>query len=152
MAKFTQVAAIDPETHPGFRRLFDKEGFKKLTEDGLDAMLEEVGMKMVVFADDPNKMKETLDIVIIAPEIAKAFGNRLAGCWMSDTSTGRALASRFGFRRLPAVALFKNEVCLGAAEGLMNWDDYIKTLAEIGSRQTAPKRTIAILAGSSKEN
>ncbi len=148
MSKFTKVAPIIPEENPLFQRLFGAEGFKILREegeDGVDAFLAAPGLKFAIFADDPNKQKETMDIVVIGPELAKVFPN-LAEKRMSDVTTGRALAARWGIRKLPAVALFRGGVYLGAAEGLMGWSEYIEALAEISRREAAPKRTIAIMA------
>ncbi len=146
MSRFTQVAPVDPETHPGFRRLWNEGGFRCLKEDTLEDFLGAPGLKLVVFADDPNKQKETLDIVVIGPEIAKTLAAGLEGKWFSDVVTGRALASRWGVKRLPAIALFRNRVYLGAAEGLKGWDDYLSELTQISKRTEGPRRQIAILA------
>lgn len=150
MSKMTQVGKFDPEQHPLFLRLYREAGFKRLTEEAIDEMLSEKGLKLVVFAEDPNRVRETLDIVVIAPEVAKTFSANLSSCWMGDVKKARAMAARFGVRKLPAIALFRNEVYLGAAEGLLPWDAYIETLVEVAKREQAPKRTIAIMAAPSK--
>ena len=64
---------------------------------------------------------------------------------MTDTAVGRALAARWGMRKLPAVALFRGEAFLGAVEGLSDWGAYEAGLAEIASRTAPQKRTIAVL-------
>lgn len=145
MSKFTQVAPIDVDTHPGFVRLFGKEGFQKMGEENVDALLAARGLQIVAFADDPMKQKETLDIVVIAPELRRALGDAVAGAWFTDVRTGRALAARWGIRKLPAVALFRSGTYLGAAEGLLGWDEYLRTLAEIGTRTEAPPRRISLI-------
>ena len=63
-----QMARIDPETHPIFKRLFGEAGFAKVDESTIDAFLEIHGLKMAIFADDPNERKTTLDIGVIAPD------------------------------------------------------------------------------------
>ncbi|MBP3439440.1 MAG: hydrogenase expression protein HyaE [Sutterella sp.] len=137
----------DQAGHPAFARLFGAEGFRLLKEEDLGLLTKAEGMQLAVFADDPNRMKETIDIAVIAPEIRRALGSAVAGAWFSETARGRAMAARYGIRRLPAVALFRSGVYLGAAEGLMNWDAYLKQLADIGMRRCAPKKTIAVLNG-----
>ena len=137
----------DQAGHPAFARLFGAEGFRLLKEEDLGLLTKAEGMQLAVFADDPNRMKETIDIAVIAPEIRRALGSAVAGAWFSETARGRAMAARYGIRRLPAVALFRAGVDLGAAEGLMNWDAYLKQLADIGMRRCAPKKTIAVLNG-----
>ena len=55
------------------------------------------------------------------------------------------MAARWGMRKLPAVALFRGSVYLGACQGLKDWDEYLRELAEIAARTEAPKRMISIL-------
>lgn len=95
-------------------------------------MLEAPGLKMVLFAEDPNLRRETLDIAVIGPELRKALGAAVASGWYTAVSEGRALGARYGIRKFPAVALFRGAEYLGAAEGLMGWDEYIQALVEIG--------------------
>lgn len=146
MGKWTRVAVIDPEKNPLFQRMFGEDGFSHLCEDDLDAFLAEPGLKMVLFAEDPNLQKETMDIVVIGPELKKAFGANLAGGWFAELKQGRALGARWGIKRLPAIALFRGKEFLGAAEGLMGWEEYCAKLQEISTRTQAPRRTISIIA------
>lgn len=151
MSRFTQVAAIDPKTHPGFARMREKEGFREFGEPDVEAMLSAQGLKFVVFADDPNKQKETLDIVVIAPEIKRSLPG-VESAWVTDTAVGRALAARWGIRRLPALALFRGADFLGAMEGLAEWSAYEAGLAEIARRTAPQKRTIAVLSAAPAED
>lgn len=145
MSKFTRIAEIDPETNPLFCRLRNEEGFETLNEAGLEGFLAQDGLKFVIFADDPNTRKETMDIVVIGPEIRRAFGDAVKSAWCTDVAEGRAVAARWGVRKLPALALFRGRVFLGAAEGLDSWDGYLAKLGEISRRTEAPKRFVAIL-------
>ena len=130
-------AVVDTAVHPLFARLREEAGFAEFSGATLETMLEAPGLKMVLFAEDPNLRRETLDIAVIGPELRKALGAAVA--------SGRALGARYGIRKFPAVALFRGAEYLGAAEGLMGWDEYIQALVEIGSREKGPSRTIAIL-------
>ena len=136
MAKYTRVSQIDPENHPLFNRLWTTEGFQRLTSESVEKFLDTPGLKIA------------LDILVIGAELKKAVEAALApenGAWMSDVKEGRALAARWGMRKLPAVALFRGSVYLGACQGLKDWDEYLRELAEIAARTEAPKRTISIL-------
>ena len=130
-------AVVDTAVHPLFARLREEAGFAEFSGATLETMLEAPGLKMVLFAEDPNLRRETLDIAVIGPELRKALG--------AAVSEGRALGARYGIRKFPAVALFRGAESLGAAEGLMGWDEYIQALVEIGAREKGPSRTIAIL-------
>ena len=74
----TEDAKIDPKTNPLFQRLFGKEGFLPLNEANLEEFLAVPGLKMAVFAEDPNAKRVTMDIVVIAPELKKAFAGALS--------------------------------------------------------------------------
>ena len=138
------IAHIDTETHPCFVRLRDQAGFEILNEDNLEACLDLEGLKMAVFADDPNARKETMDIVVIAPELKKAFGNTLSQGVLADFMVARAIAARWGLRSMPAVALFRNREFLGAVQGLQTWDDYCQKLVSIMQKPQSTPRVIAL--------
>ena len=147
-----QLARIDPETHPIFKRLFAEAGFHKIDESTIDAFLGVAGLKLAVFADDPNDRKTTLDIAVIAPEIKKAFGEVFSRCSCADFTQARSLAARWGLRSMPAVAIFRDSEFLGAVQGLKPWDEYISLLTEIAASQKAAPRTIAILSANSEKH
>lgn len=140
----TLEAKIDPKTNPLFQRLFGEAGFTLLNEANLDEFLAAPGLKMAVFAEDPNAKRVTMDIVVIAPELKKAFAGALSETRFADLAEARALAARWGLRRFPAVALFRENVFLGAVEALQPWETYCRQLGEIARRTEAPARTIAI--------
>lgn len=151
MSKFTRIAEIDPQTNPLFQRMRGEEGFRTLSEASLEGFLAEPGLKFVIFADYPNTRKETMDIVVIGPEIRRSMGSIVQSAWCTDVAEGRALAARWGVRKLPALALFRGNVYLGAAEGLDSWDGYLAKLAGIAARTEAPKRSVAILPRNAAE-
>ncbi len=151
MSKYTQVGAYEPDEHPLFKRLYNEEGFLKLTEENLAEMQARPGLKLVIFADDPNRVRETLDVVVIGPELKKVFKDYLDSCWMADVKKARAMSAQFGVKRLPAIGFFRGSDFLGAAEGLKNWDEYLQELGQIGSREKAPKRTITIMSAQAQD-
>ena len=147
-----KIVRIDPVTHPIFKRLFGEAGFTRVDEETIDEFLKTDGLKMVVFADDPNDRKTTLDIAVIAPEIKKAFGEVFSRCSCADFTQARSLAARWGLRSMPAVAIFRDSEFLGAVQGLKPWDEYISLLTEIAASQKAAPRTIAILSANSEKH
>lgn len=141
-----QITIVDVDKHPAFIRLWGQEGFVRVNEENVKAFAETPGLVLAVFCDSPTTFKESVDIAVIAPEIAKVFENYLAAKGFTDPQVGRAISQRYGLTRLPAVGFFRNGEFLGALQGLKNWDEYVSGLAEIGQRQSAPKRTISISA------
>lgn len=140
------IAHIDTQTHPCFVRLRDQAGFAILNETNLEDFLATEGLKMAVFADDPNNRKETMDIVVIAPELKKAFGDTLSKGVFADFMVARAIAARWGLRSMPAVALFRDREFLGAVQGLQTWDDYCQKLVAIMQKPQTSPRVIALMS------
>lgn len=85
-------------------------------------------------------------MAVIAPEVAKVFQDHIAAKGFTDPAVGRAIASRLGLTRLPAVGFYRDGEWLGGLQGLKNWNEYISGLAEIGGRTAPARRTISIQA------
>lgn len=139
------IGHIDIATHPSFVRLRDQAGFSTVDESSIDAFVAADGLKLAIFADDPNTRKETIDIVVIAPELKKAFNGTLSQTVIADFSVARSLAARWGLRSMPALAVFRDQEFLGAVQGLQNWGDYCEKLVEILQTKRSAPRVIAIL-------
>ena len=139
------VGQVDVTTHPAYRRLFEKEGFTWVDGAAFEAFLSAEGFKMAVFSEDPNVKRVSLDIAVIAPELKKAFAGTLSQTVFTRFNESRALAGRFGISGLPAVALFRDSVYLGAVQGLKDWNEYCRQLSEIVVREKAPVRRVAFI-------
>lgn len=137
----TAETPIDPQTHPIFRRLFDQLGYPELTEANFDAFIQQPGHSLLLFTEDPVRFKETLDIAVIAPEIASAFQN-VFRVGVLLPAAARALHARYGFMRWPAIVLLRDGKYLGAIDGLRNWDEYIAEVARL--LQSEPSRPPSI--------
>lgn len=148
MPKF-EAARIDLEREPGYLRLLEK-GFKVLGEDA-GRELARAGVKMVFFVDDPNRQRETLDMVVIASEIKDLFKDVEIEAFVTDQRKARALAASFGIRKLPSLGFWSNEEFLGSIDGLQNWDEYMAKIPEVLTRTKGPERTIAILSSTPEE-
>jgi len=138
------MTQVDVERHPVFQRLWGKEGFRRVNEENLGEFSSQKGLVLAVFADNPTTFKETIDIAVIAPEIAKVFSEFTRDKGFTDPKVGRAIASRLGLTRLPAVGFYRDGEFLGALQGLKSWGEYVQGLSEIGQRRRAEKRVISI--------
>ena len=126
-----EINRIEIGKHPVFKRLFEEAAFSLLGSAQLEDFLAASGLKMLVFADDPNERKTTLDMAV---------------------KEARSLAARWGLRSLPAVAIFLNADFLGAVQGLKPWDEYCQLLSEIVCCNKPATRTIAIMSERSCED
>lgn len=119
-----------PALHPLFARLFSEFGFPSITPGTLDAFLGTAGRKLLVFLDDPDRLKESLDLAVITPELAREFAPRLAvGVLLPAAAT--AIAPKYGFRRWPALVVTDGAGYVGAVDGLRDWSEYLETIGQL---------------------
>lgn len=113
----------DPMAHPLIAQLFTRHGFALVTPENFVAWSQRPGRALLLFLEDPGRYKETLDIAVIAPQLAQAFPGRFAlGALLPDAA--RELAPHYGFRRWPAFVLLADGKYVGAMDGLRDWDEY----------------------------
>jgi hydrogenase-1 operon protein HyaE len=109
--------------HPLLERLTRELGYAAPALEAFDAFAGRAGDTLLFFADDPERIKETLDLAVILPEIARAFPGRFeVGVLLPEVAN--AVARRYGVRRWPALVLLRDGQYVGAIEGLRDWDEY----------------------------
>ena len=110
--------------HPLLEQLVSRHGFVAVDAESIDDFIHAAGHAMLVFTEDPVRYKETLDLAVIAPEVARAFAGRFrVGVLYPDAA--RKVAPRFGFARWPALVMLRDGDYVGAIDGLRNWDEYL---------------------------
>jgi hydrogenase-1 operon protein HyaE len=116
--------------HPLLEALVGRHGFARVTTADADAFCNGEGVRLLVFTEDPARYRETLDLAVIVPELARTFPGRFTvGVLLA--ADARAVAVRFGFRRWPALVVLRDGGYVGAIDGLRNWDDYATSLAQL---------------------
>lgn len=131
------VTAAPRALHPLIERLVELTGAAVLDPAAFDGWTGAPGAALVVFTEDPVLYKETLDLAVVVPELAKA----LNGAFRTGVllpAAARALAPRYGFRRWPALVLLKEGRYVGAIDGLRDWQVYLDELAAL--LQSEPTR------------
>ena len=119
-----------PELHPLLAQLVAKHGFADLRAANFDAFADAPGRALIAFTEDPVRFKETLDLAVIVPELARAFGGAFrVGVLLPDSA--RAIAPRYAFRRWPALVMLADGRYVGAIDGLRNWDEYLREIAQL---------------------
>lgn len=126
----TSPALRLPAVHPLVERLMAVLAAPALEPDAVDSWLAEApGHALLVFTEDPVQYRETLDLVVIVPELAAAFKGAFRTAVLLPTAA-RAVAARYGFRRWPAIVLLKDGKYVGAIDGLRDWQDYLDELQQ----------------------
>jgi hydrogenase-1 operon protein HyaE len=124
------AAGSPPVANPLLAQLVTKHGFAEISAEALDAFVAVPGRTLLVFTEDPARYKETLDLAVIVPEVARAFAGRFrVGVLFPDAA--RQVAPRYGFRRWPALVMLADGRYVGAIDGLRNWNEYLNEVAQL---------------------
>jgi hydrogenase-1 operon protein HyaE len=132
-----ETAAVPRALHPLLERLVALTSAAVLELGDFDAWAEQPGAALIVFTEDPVLYRETLDIAVIVPELARALPGRFRTGVLLPAAA-RALAPRYGFRRWPALVLLKDGQYVGAIDGLREWQVFVDELS--GLLESAPTR------------
>ena len=132
-----------PPLHPLLSRLVAETGAALLEAADFDAWAREPGAAMVVFADDPERFKETLDIAVIVPEL-HAAGGGIFRVGLLTPAAAKALAPRYGFARWPAIVMLRDGQYLGAVDGIRDWDVYVGEVARLLAAAPSRPPTVGI--------
>jgi hydrogenase-1 operon protein HyaE len=111
--------------------------------DSLDAWAAQPGAALLVFTEDPVLYRETLDLAVIVPELARALPGRFrVGVLLP--AAARVVARRYGFRRWPALVLLKGGQYVGAIDGLRDWQEYLDEFARLLAAEPTRPPTVGI--------
>jgi hydrogenase-1 operon protein HyaE len=139
----TAPANRPPVVHPLIERLCAETGAPLLDAASFDAWAQAPGRALVVFTEDPNQYRETLDLAVIVPELALAFAGRFRAGVLLQVA-GRAIAQRYGFKRWPAVVMLVDGQYVGAIDGLRDWQDYLDDMQRLLEAPATRPPTIGI--------
>jgi hydrogenase-1 operon protein HyaE len=132
------VAPRGPGHHPLLDRLFAEFGYSALQPEGFEAFAARPGHTLLFFVADPERVRETLDLAVILPELAAAFPGRFA-VGVLLPAVANPIALRYGVRRWPALVMLRDGQYVGAIESVRDWDDYVRLVAGLlAAEPTAP--------------
>ncbi len=122
----------DVTPHPLVQRLLDEFNYPLLDEAGVDAFAAEHEYSVLFFTEDPARMKESLDVAVVLPELAATFPQLRPA--VIDRSSEKVLQRRYHFVVWPALVFLKRGEFLGSIIKIQNWDEYLQQIPEILSR------------------
>ncbi len=138
-----------------------KESFNKLLErlraqskivllddGGLESFVMAGGDGMVLFTQEPDQQPETWDVAVILPEVLKLTGDRLRAAIITPDLARREKA-RYGITRWPSLVFVRNGGYVGVIDGMRNWEEYTREIAEMLDKPIgrAPSIGIPVMAG-----
>lgn len=139
-ATATQLKSL----HPLLQRLVAETGATILDDaESFDAWAARAGVAMVVFAEDPERYKETLDLAVVVPELHATAGRRFR-VGLLPPAASRLLAPRYGFARWPAFVMLLGGKYLGAVDGIRDWEVYVGELNRLLAAAPTRPPTVGI--------
>jgi hydrogenase-1 operon protein HyaE len=137
------AASAPAPIHPLVARLMQVTGAPALDADNFAEWTQAPGHALLVFTEDPVRYRETPDLAVIVPEIAKTFAGRFRVGVLLPVPA-RALSVQYGFRRWPALVLLRDGKYVGAIDGLRNWDEYLREIAQLLAAEPTRPPSIGI--------
>lgn len=135
MSETVEFSAIRAaEIKASFDRLLERlrvqSNITLLDETGLEDFVATAGDGMVLFTQEPDQQPETWDVAVILPEVLKFTGARLrAGIISPDLA--RKEKARYGIARWPSLVFVRDGGYVGVIDGMRNWDEYTREIAEM---------------------
>jgi hydrogenase-1 operon protein HyaE len=124
-------------------RLHAQSKIVLLDEEGLESFVMAGGDGMVLFTQEPDQQPETWDVAVILPEVLKLTGDRSRAAIISP-ELARKEKARFGITRWPALVFVRDGGYVGAIEGMRNWDEYTREIAEMLDRPIGRAPSVGI--------
>ncbi len=120
---------------PLSQMLLDTHGYQLVDESNVDAFLSRNAFSVLFFTGDAERLAESDDVAVILPELIKVFGERLTPAVVKRDETEKALQRRYRFNAFPALVFLRGSDYLGVIARVQDWQDYVKEIAEILSRE-----------------
>jgi hydrogenase-1 operon protein HyaE len=129
-------------------RVASRHGLARLDVASFEVFAAAAGDRVVLFAEDPVRVPESWDALVLLPELVASAAGRLAA-GMLDIESARLLAVRHGIRSFPALLFLRGGGHVGVIEGLRDWSAYLRECAAMLDKPAgrAPLALHAIGAG-----
>lgn len=122
--------------HPLIQRLLDEYQYPLLDVEQHDRFVASHEFSVLLFTEDPDKVKETLDVAVVLPELVRQFPQLQAA--VVDRASETRLQARYHFVTWPALVFLRRGEFLGTIIRIQNWDDYCRQIPEILNRTPQP--------------
>ncbi|NMM27152.1 MAG: hydrogenase [Glaciimonas sp.] len=94
-----------------------------------NAFLSMAGGCVLFIAGDPVRFPECLDVAVVLPELQRFFPSRFRIA-VAERDSEDGLAKRYGVTRRPALVFLRDGQYVTTVSGMLDWDDYIKEVAQ----------------------
>lgn len=130
-------------TAPVLERLTREHGYPLLTSEDLDGFLVGNEHSVLLFAGDPIKYPEALDVAVVLPELVDEFDGRLVPAVIAPEAE-QALQARFGFSVWPTLVFMRGVRYLGAISRVRDWSTYLADIENLLAGETRRPPAVGI--------
>lgn len=143
----------DIDAPPLLAQLVSKHLAVWIDFDNIDAWLAaQQGDHVLLFAGDPVKFPEAIDVAVVLPELQKVSASvgHSFGLAVAVPETAEALAKKYGSQRWPTLMFFRNGQYVTTVSGMHDWTDYLTLVTQALGAPTSRAPTIGIPVVSSQ--
>ena len=124
--------ATDIQAHPLLAQLVARHG-QWVDADSIASWRDQQqGDNVLLFAGDPVRFPEALDVAVVLPELQKASksSGKPFAIAVAVPDGAEALALKFGSNRWPTLMFFRDGQYVTTLSGMHDWSDYLRLLAD----------------------
>jgi len=119
---------------PLLQSIIERENYRVVTDDDLDAAAEPNLFTMLFVAGDAERIAESNDVAVVVPELDKAFEGAVT-VLIADRDSERDIQRRYRFNAFPALIFLRHGEYLGCIQRVQDWTDYLREIPDILARE-----------------
>ncbi len=119
---------------PLLQSIIERENYRVVTDDDLDAAAEPNLFTMLFVAGDAERIAESNDVAVVVPELDKAFEGAVT-VLVADRDSERDIQRRYRFNAFPALIFLRHGEYLGCIQRVQDWTDYLREIPDILARE-----------------
>ena len=126
------TSATEVQAHPLLAQLVARHGQWVDDCNIADWRAKQSGDNVLLFAGDPVRFPEALDVAVVLPELQKASksSGKPFAIAVAVPEGAEALALKFGSNRWPTLMFFRDGLYVTTLSGMHDWSDYLRLLAQ----------------------
>ncbi|NVO07013.1 MAG: hydrogenase [Rhodoferax sp.] len=120
------------QAHPLLAQLAERHGEWVDADSIANWRSNQSGDHVLLFAGDPVRFPEALDVAVVLPELQKASksSGRPFAIAVAVPEGAEALALKFGSNRWPTLMFFRDGQYVTTLSGMHDWSDYLRLVAQ----------------------
>jgi len=125
-------STLEVQAHPLLVQLVARHGQWVDAANIADWRANQQGDNVLLFAGDPVRFPEALDVAVVLPELQKASksSGKPFGIGVAMPEGAEALALKFGSNRWPTLMFFRDGQYVTTLSGMHDWSDYVNLVAQ----------------------